>query len=146
MTRHDTYSHMAVVSIDEADEAAQALPKRMTPKFSLAYLRDCTDGAMLCNAAGRISFVNDAALSLFRLASPEAAAGMEWWEIWPEEMEALLQDAHKRTLGGEAVRFTTFLGDESGEAGRYDVMTSPVVDVDGKTDAVFSIIMPAEKD
>ena len=140
----EAYTHMAVIPVDDTDDHTPDMPKRMTPSFSLAYLRECTDGAALCNKEGRISFLNDAAIALFRLRAPEDASGKSWWEVWPDEMEAVLRDAHQRTLGGEAVRFTTFLGDGEGDANRWDILTSPVVDSDGKIDAVFNIIMPAE--
>jgi PAS domain-containing protein len=138
-----SYTHLEDLTVVDSDDESAPIPPQMTPKFSLAYLREISDGAILLNLEGRISFLNSAAVRTLSLREKESASGKSWWEVFPDDMEGLLRDALARTVQGEAIRFTTTLGDADTSGKRWDVLTSPVVNQEGEVESVFTAIMPA---
>ena len=138
----DVYRHMEVIPLDEAAADAGNVPARLTPQFSLAFLRQAADPALLLTPDGRVSFLNDAACGLFGLATVEAVNGRLVWELWPDaDARPVLEAAVDNIRDGDAVRFPAITGDGEDER-RWTVILSPVIDSEGSVASIFCLVQP----
>ena len=133
----EAYRHMRVQGLEQTDEAA--FPTQMEPAFSLAFLRKCKDGAVILNPDGRVGFMNDAAQAALGLESIGDAVLMHWSELWPAEVGEKMSEAITRTLRGEAVR----LAGLPAANGLFDMLTSPVINADGRVESIFAVLFPS---
>ena len=139
----DVYRHMEVIPLDDADKDQGTVPGRLTPQFSLAFLREASDPALLLTPDGRVSFLNDAACRLFGLPNVEAVNSRLIWELWPEaETAPVLEHAVANARTGDAVRFPAITGEGETER-QWTVILSPVIDPSGVVGSVFCLVQDA---
>ena len=139
----DVYRHMTIGSDGDDRSQDKTLPAQVSPQFSLAYLREAKDAAMLLTCDGRVSFLNDAACALFDLGAVDAVKGRLLWELWPDlDAENVLKEALSAATKGDAVRFPA-VTDRDGESTQWDVILSPVTNADGVIESVFGLVQPA---
>lgn len=139
----DTYRHMRVIPLDEAESDSGSVPGRLSPQFSLAFLRQASDPALLLTPDGRVTFLNDAACNLFGLERVEDVHGRQIWELWPDpEAAPVLKHALKGVASGDAVRFPA-ISENGDETHQWMIILSPVIDAEGAISSVFFLSQPA---
>lgn len=139
----DVYLHMSVVPHETAEADERTVPPRLTPQFSLKFLRQATDPAMLLTPDGRTSFVNDAACRLLGLDGVKDATGRQIWELWSDpDAVPVMRHATEVAADGDAVRFPAVSGTEA-DLQSWTFIFSPVINAQGKVESIFATVQPA---
>ena len=139
----DIDSQMSVLRHGGDASDQSDVPARLNPQFSLAYLRQADDPALLMTPDGRVTFLNDAACELFNLQSVQDVKGRQIWELWPDlDAEDLMKLAISTAANGEAVRFPLLTG-KIEEMRRWTNIFSPVMNIEGDVESIFALVQPA---
>ena len=133
----ETHRHIRLLVHDGLGEAG--MPTRMEPTFSLAFFRQCKDGAVILNVNGRVGFMNEPARELLGLIDVSDVVQRHWSELWPHEASEKMTLAIERVLNGDAVR----LAGLPSPSGPLDMLGSPVMNKDGVVESIFTVLFPA---
>ena len=113
--------HLNVTERNRADKAV-----RHSEGFSRIVFENSLDCVKTLDGAGCMTAMNPNGLCLMEIEDFALIQGMKWWEIWPHESHALLQDAIVRAQKGEVVRFEAFCPTMNGVPKWWDNLVAPV--------------------
>ena len=138
MPDNELYSHMEGDPDQEIDIVG-AMPMTVSPRFSLAYLRQNHDPVVLLTTAGRVTFLNDAAGVFLGLPDIAGAQGRDLWEFWDTaEAEALREPLLDAGTGlPQSVPASCPVSDD--RIKRHQMTAAPVVDGEGRIESVFVV-------
>ena len=104
-----------------------------------SVLEASADCIKIISADGRLEFMNGPGLTLTEIVDFSAIKGRFWWDLWPEEMRPTLQDAVATARSSRTARFSGPCPTAGGVHKWWDVVVTPIPDVDGETRRILAI-------
>jgi two-component system cell cycle sensor histidine kinase/response regulator CckA len=89
--------------ITERKRAEEEL--RRLKEFNEGIVQSMTEGIIVENAEGCLTFVNPSAAALLGYNTPDELLGQHWTVVVPPDQQPIIQAAHERRVGGEADRY-----------------------------------------
>ena len=104
-----------------------------------ALLHSSRDCIKVLDPSGRIRFMNPAGLSARQLNADTDVIGRHWWDLWPAQAHAMVQDATAKGAAGEATDFRGFGPTARGRPKWWDVRVVPIRDASGEVSGVLVV-------
>ena len=104
-----------------------------------AVLDQSLDCIKVLGPEGRLDFMNLNGRSAMEIDDFALVVGRNWWDLWPPESKAVVQDAVERARRGENHRFEAFCPTAKGAPRWWEVSVSPLTDETGGLRGIVSI-------
>jgi PAS domain S-box-containing protein len=98
--------------------------------------RDCIK---ILNLDGILFQINPGGVVALELGEPSQLLGEVWWNFWPEDSKTVVETAFNVAKSGSSQKFQAFCPTTKGTPRWWDVITSPIYDVDGQVKAVMVV-------
>ena len=126
---------------DEVSPAIQTdeLSASLSDPILAALFHSSRDCIKVLDPSGRIRFMNPAGLSARQLNADADVIGRHWWDLWPAEAHAMVQEAASKSAAGEATDFRGFGPTARGRPKWWDVRVVPIRDASGEVSGVLVV-------
>jgi PAS domain S-box-containing protein len=104
-----------------------------------AVLDQSMDCIKVIGASGSLDFMNRNGRCALEIDDFAAIAGLNWWDLWPDQAKPLVRDAVRRAQAGESSRFEAFCPTAKGNPRWWEVSASPLLDADGTMRGIISV-------
>jgi len=104
-----------------------------------AILDQSADCIKVIGPTGSVDFMNRNGRCAMGIDDFALVAGMDWWDLWPEDAQPLIREAVARAQNGENSRFEAFCPTGKGEPRWWDVSVAPLRDEAGVLKGLISI-------
>ena len=114
-------------------------PPSASNEMLAAVLDQSTDCIKVIGPHGSLDFMNRNGRCAMGIDDFSLVAGLDWWELWPEESKHLVRDAVATAHREGSARFEAFCPTAKGEDRWWDVTVSTLRDEDGSLRGLISI-------
>lgn len=104
-----------------------------------ALLQSSRDCIKVLDLTGRIRYMNPMGLSARQLNADTDVIGRHWWDLWPAEAHAVVQEATAKAASGENSDFRAFGPTARGRPKWWDVRVVPVRNGAGDVSGVLVV-------
>jgi len=123
--------------ITAAQRAEQALLEARG--LNTPFLNSSRDCIVVLDLEGRTRFVSAGGIESMEIADVEAILGLSWLRVWRGVDQEAAQAAVAAARAGGFGHFQGFCPTHAGRPKWWDVMISPLLDLDGKPDRLVSV-------
>jgi PAS domain S-box-containing protein len=104
-----------------------------------AILDQSADCIKVIGPDGTLDFMNRNGRCAMGIDDFALVAGKNWWDLWPEAAQPLIQEAVAKAQAGENSRFEAFCPTGKGEPRWWDVSVAPLRDETGALRGMISV-------
>lgn len=104
---------------------------QLAAEAAVRSLRNCPDGVLILDRAGRVQFANRSAVALFDGGGDTPLAGALWSALWDKPDQSAAEAALKSVARGATSRFIAALRRAPAAVRRLDTLVSPDCDGSG---------------
>ena len=115
------------------------LSSSLSDPIITALFQSSRDCIKILDTEGRIRYMNPAGLAARQLNAEMDVVGRHWWELWPLESHALVQEATTKGALGETTDFRGFCPTARGRPKWWDVRVSPIQEAAGEVTGVLVV-------
>ena len=128
-----------LVAFDITAEKRAATAVRTTDELNRNLMESSPDCIKVLDLDGFVLHMNTPATRVLEVDDLADICGLKWWDLWPAESEALIQNALTKAKAGESVLFTEMCPTLKGTEKWWSVSVSPILDTD--TGAVVNLLV-----
>ena len=132
----DLYVREAIDAIART-RSAEALRNR--EEFNRLLFDSSSDCVKVLDAEGRLLAMNKPGLETMEIQDFSSFSGRLWWELWPDDGQAIVRQSVDRARAGESTRFSGYCETAKGSARWWDVAVAPVRDAANRVSRVLAI-------
>lgn len=121
-------------AISEAD-----LSVSLSDPVLAAFFQSSRDCIKVLDLEGRIRYMNPTGLISRQLNAEMEVVGRHWWDLWPKDSHAVVQEATAKGAVGETTDFRGFCPTARGRPKWWDVRVSPIHDGAGDVSGVLVV-------
>lgn len=104
-----------------------------------ALLQSSRDCIKVLDLSGCIRYMNPAGLSSRQLNAGIDVIGRHWWDLWPAESHAIVQEATAKGAAGDTTDFRGFCPTARGRPKWWDVRVVPIREASGEVGGVLVV-------
>jgi PAS domain S-box-containing protein len=130
---------MSGLVYDITDRKRDEEALRQSEEFTRRVLESNQDCIKVLDLEGRVLYMNDGGQLLMEIDNFNTVANTKWVEFWQDDETEYPVNAFTTAKAGETAKFEGYCNTVKGTPKYWDVVMTPMLDVDGKVDRILSV-------